>query len=94
MGVATKSRVKLETEEDFKESRKKARRLQITVSEKTWVRLLAQADEMGVSLPAYATMMVAQGAMQTEMTRANMPDILKGVGEEIGRRLPMEQNDE
>jgi len=90
MGVATKARVKLEAEKEVK----KARRLQITVSDKTWGRLEIQAEEMGVSIPAYTTMMVAQSAMQVEMTRANMPDILKGVGAEIGRRLPIEDNDE
>lgn len=94
MGVATKSRVKLEEVPAGKAIARKARRLQITVSDKTWGRLVAQAEDIGVSIPAYATMMLAQMAMQTEITRASMPDILKGVGEEIGKRIPDGNGDE
>lgn len=90
MGVATKSRAQERQKPAGKAVAQKARRLQITVSDKTWARLVVQAEDIGVSIPAYATMMLAEAARSTEVTRLGMGDILKNVGVELGKRLPVE----
>jgi hypothetical protein len=86
MGVATKSR----TRKAKSEPKPRLRRVQIAMSEKVYARLEEQAEDIGVTISSLATMMVAQTSLQVEITRASMPDIMKSVGSEMGKRLPLE----
>lgn len=101
MGVATKSRaVKKEVKAEPRPKREVAqregkkplvRRVQITMSEKTWQRLAQQSDEIGISIAQYATLIVAQGTYYQEQTRQYMPNMFQAVGSEVAKRMPMDE---
>jgi len=92
MGVATKSRVIGRTKSVAEIP--SVRRVQVTMSEKTFARLLKQADDVGISVAQYATVVLAQASFQIEQTQANMPEMMRHVGSEVGKRLPMDSDGE
>ena len=103
MGVATKSRAKSEPKAEPTPKREVAqregekplvRRVQITMSEKTWGRLRDQSDDIGISIAQYATLIVAQTTYQQEQTKQHMPNIMQAVGLEVGKRIPMDECEE
>jgi hypothetical protein len=79
------------TQAEVKDPQVATERVQVAISPIVRERLDAQAREMGIKTSAYATMLLANASFQVEQTRAAMPDIMKSVGSEMGKRMPIDE---
>lgn len=60
------------------------KRIQVTASPVTYARLLKQADELGMTVAAYCSQMVARGAKAEELSTIHLPELYKKLGNAIG----------